>query len=639
MNHIIIGTAGHVDHGKTILIRALTGTDTDRLKEEKERGISIELGFAYMQLSNGQTAGIIDVPGHERFIKNMLAGVGGIDIVLLVIAADEGVMPQTREHLDIIQLLQIDKGIVVITKKDLVDQEWLELVYEEVKDFLAGTLLENAPILAVSAVTSEGMDHLQKAISQMAAGTTRKKNAGPTRLPVDRVFSVTGFGTVATGTLLSGQIHTGDTLQIYPGDAVYRVRNIQVHGHKVDTAEPGQRVAVNLSGAEAGDLNRGDTLASPGTLQPSFRVDVKLKLLSNAPKPLKHRARVRVYIGTAEILGRVILLDREELQPGDDAYVQLQLETKVAVARGDRFVIRSYSPMRTIGGGTVINPATVKHKRNRQEVIKALTTAEKGTPAELLEQHLATNNRAFTLGELAAGVGLTGEETASALQELLDDNRAAAIQTEGEKVYLATRVLAEWEKKITRVLAEYHAKYPLREGYPKEEMRSRLFPAMNSKQFQMLLNHFTKDKILAVQPQTVSLQGFTPQPTPTQDKKINRLEEIYLASPFQPPGWPEAAKEAGLAVDEQEYLSYLLNRGILVKITEGLYFHSRALQKAIDLVKDHLTQKGELSLGEVRDLLKTSRKYTLPLLEYLDRERITRRVGDVRVAGRALSSG
>lgn len=638
MNHIIIGTAGHVDHGKTVLIKTLTGTDTDRLKEEKERGISIELGFAYLQLPSGQKAGIIDVPGHERFIKNMLAGVGGMDIVLLVIAADEGVMPQTREHLEIIQLLQVDKGIVVITKKDLVDQEWLDLVFEEVKEFLVDTVLEDAPMLAVSAATGDGINELLETISRSTESATQRKYSGPPRMPVDRVFTVTGFGTVATGTLLSGQVYVGDSLQIYPGEAVYRVRTLQVHGKKVDKAEAGQRVAINLSGVETNDVNRGDTLAKPNSLQPAYRIDVKFKLLPSAPKPLKHRARVRIYLGTAEVLGRVTMLDRDELQPGQPAYIQLQLEEKLAVARGDHFVIRSYSPMRTIGGGTVINPAATKHKRNREDILQALAKAEKGTPAELLEQYLAANARLFNLSEMSAGIGLTTEETKLALQELLENGQAIAIKSEGEELYLSTDVLAGWEKKILKALADYHHKYPLREGYPKEELRSRLLPGLNSKHFQILLSFLDKHEKLVGQAQNVALQGFVPQLSPQENKIIKSIEDKFLANPFQPPGWQDAAREAGIRKNDQEYLNYMLNRGLLVKITEGMYFHSQALQKTISLVKNHLIEKGEISLGEVRDLLQTSRKYTLPILEYLDREKITRRVGDIRVPGRSFKA-
>ncbi|WP_347491093.1 selenocysteine-specific translation elongation factor [Desulfoscipio sp. XC116] len=637
MKHIIIGTAGHVDHGKTVLIKALTGVDTDRLKEEKERGISIELGFAYLKLAGGQTAGIIDVPGHERFIKNMLAGVGGIDIVLLVIAADEGVMPQTREHMDIIQLLDIKRGVVVITKKDLVDTEWLDMVTEDIHDFLEGTVLEQAPLINVSAVNGEGIGELLREINQLAADIKERSSTGPPRLPVDRVFTVTGFGTVATGTLLTGQINTGDSLQIYPAGEVYRVRNVQVHGHRMNTAEAGQRVAINLSGLETGELKRGQVLAVPGSLKPSHRLDVKLRFLPSAPRPLKHRARVRVYLGTAEILARVILLDREELEPGAQAYIQLQLEEPAVAARGDHLVIRSYSPMRTIGGGLVVDPTAVKHKRYRDELIKALATAEKGTPAELLEQFLTASARLCTPADLCAGTNLAADITGRALQELLDHGQAVELVYEGEKAYIPPRILAGWEDKIKQALLDYHQKFPLREGYPKEELRSRLFTAQNNKQFQMLLVHLEQKGSIDLRANSVAVRGFNPQPSPAQSTGIKQLEKIYLAAPYQPPGWDEATREAGINKNDMELLNYLLTQGTLVKIAEGLFFHHRALAEAVELIKDHLAQKGELSLGEVRDLLQTSRKYALPLLEYLDREKITRRVGDKRVAGRSLS--
>ncbi|KAF1085353.1 Selenocysteine-specific elongation factor [Sporotomaculum syntrophicum] len=613
--------------------------DTDRLKEEKERGISIELGFAYLKLNNGRTVGIIDVPGHERFIKNMLAGVGGIDIVLLVIAADEGVMPQTREHLDIIQLLKVDRGVVVITKKDLVDEEWLEMVIEDTRDFVKDTVLENAPLVSVSAIKGEGLDELLKVINQLAveAEQQAKKYNGPPRLPVDRVFTITGFGTVATGTLLSGQINTGDTLQIYPNGGTYRVRNIQVHGQKVQTAEAGQRVAINLSGLETGVLERGRVLAAPGSMRPTHRLDVKLQYLASAPKPLKNRARVRVYLGSAELLGRVILLDREELEPGAEAFIQLQMEESVASARGDHMVIRSYSPMRTIGGGVVVEPNAIKHKRYREELIKALSTAEKGTPGELLEQYLAANARLCTKDDLVSGTGLTTETVLDALSDLLEQGDAVELAYEGEKTYLSVQVLAKWEDKLEQALVEYHKKFPLREGYPKEELRSRLFPALSNKHFQMLLLGLEQSGNLELQANSVAIYGFTPTPSSAQSIAIKQLEEFFLANPYQPPGWSEAVQEVGLTKDEQEVLNYLLNQGTLVKVADGMFFHQRALAEILALVKNHLAEKGELMLGELRDILQTSRKYALPLLEYMDKEKITRRVGDKRVAGRALS--
>ncbi|HBX22036.1 MAG TPA: selenocysteine-specific translation elongation factor [Desulfotomaculum sp.] len=636
MKHIIIGTAGHVDHGKTVLVKALTGTDTDRLKEEKERGISIELGFAYLKLPGGLNAGIIDVPGHERFIKNMLAGVGGIDLVLLVIAADEGIMPQTREHLEIIQLLQVARGAVVLTKKDLVDQEWLDMVQEEVDEFLQGTVLGNAPVLAVSAVTGEGMDELVQVIDQLTVGAEKRKFAGPPRLPVDRVFTVTGFGTVATGTLLSGALHVGENLQLFPGERVSRVRTLQVHGLKVETAQAGQRVAVNLTGVDTDSVNRGDVLAPPGSLRPTHRLDVKLQLLDSAPKELKHRARVRVYLGTAEILGRVILLDREELQPGSEAYIQLQLETPVAVAKSDHFVIRSYSPMRTVGGGLVVDPAPARHRRNRPEVLEALATAEKGTPAELAGQQLETGDRLYTNAEVAAGTGMDKETVTAALAELVASGQASLINSEGELYYLAAGIMSRWQQTIRQALEEYHRKFPLREGYPREELRSRFFAKLNSKQFNLLLSHLEQAGQLSGTSQSVSVKDFKPQPTPGQQEMINRLVESFVGQMYQPPAWEEAAQGAGLKGDNQEYLNYLLARNVLVKIADGMYFHHRAIEQAVSAIREHLAKHNELSLGEMRDLLQTSRKYTLPLLEYMDRIKITRRVGDTRVAGRAL---
>ncbi len=636
MRHLIIGTAGHVDHGKTVLVKALTGTDTDRLKEEKERGISIELGFAYLKLPGGRYAGIIDVPGHERFIKNMLAGVGGIDLVLLVIAADEGVMPQTREHLEIIHLLQIEKGVVVLTKKDLVDREWMDMVREDVEDFLKGTVLEKAPVVEVSAVTGEGLEKLLEVIEQLAESVEKRKFSGPPRLPVDRVFSVTGFGTVTTGTLLSGELNVGDNLQIYPGDKVSRVRNLQVHGNKVNRAEAGQRVALNLTGVETTDIRRGDVLALPGSLRPSHRLDTKLKLLDSAPKALKHRARVRVYLGTAEILGRVILLDRDELNPGDETYVQLQLETRAAVSKGDRFVIRTYSPMRTIGGGIVINPAPPKHKRNRPEVLESLATAEKGTPEELAEQYLVSTSRVLTPGEVAAGANMDGDTAKAALENLQRAGRAVKLPVDEESCYLAAEVVEHWEKTILQALDIYHKKFPLRDGYPREELRSRFFAALNTKQFNVLLSYLEQEGKISQTARNVLQVNFQPRPTPQQSKLLEQLEDFFKQNMFQPPAWDEAAARAGITVDHQEFLNYLLARGILVKVAEGMYFHRDAVEKAVEAIRKHLEKKKELSLGELRDLLQTSRKYTLPLLEYLDRIKITRRVGDMRVAGQAL---
>ncbi|NLC77525.1 MAG: selenocysteine-specific translation elongation factor, partial [Clostridia bacterium] len=416
MEYIIVGTAGHVDHGKTVLVNALTGVNTDRLKEERERGISIELGFAPLTLPNGQKIGLVDVPGHERFIRQMLAGVGGMDLVMLVIAADEGVMPQTQEHLDIINLLQIKKGLVVVTKKDLVEDDWLELVLEDIRETLRGSVLEESPIIPVSAVTGEGMERLKQALEQLVAETPAKSAAGKVRLPIDRVFSITGFGTVVTGTLWTGTIKVGDTLELQPEGLQVRVRTLQVHGQKVEVAKAGQRVAVNLAGIETGELSRGSTLLTPGTLVPSYRIDLQLHLLAKAPA-MENRQRVRIHLGTGEVLGRVVLLDREELSPGDTAFAQLQLEEALVAEKKDRLVIRSYSPMHTIAGGLVIDPAAPRHRRFEEKVLQTLATRLEGTPAELALEALVRVGLPLAGAELAKESNLEQRELTESLNE------------------------------------------------------------------------------------------------------------------------------------------------------------------------------------------------------------------------------
>jgi len=631
MTNLIIGTAGHVDHGKTMLVKALTGIDTDRLKVEKERGISIELGFAFCQLPGGRRAGIVDVPGHERFIKNMLAGVGGIDLVLLVIAADEGVMPQTREHMDIIQLLQINKGVVALTKIDLVDKELLELVREEVDEFLQNTTLKNAPVVEVSAVTGQGLEELLREIDNIPV--EGKSISGPVRLPVDRVFSVTGFGTVVTGTLWSGVIRSGDTLEIMPQGLITRARSLQVHGKKVNEVQAGQRVAVNITGVDVEQVPRGTILIQPGILKPSYRVDARLLLLKNTPRPLINRGRVRFYLGTAEVLGRAILLDREELAPGETAYVQLLLEEPVVALKGDRFVIRSYSPVHTTGGGVVIDPASKKHKRMREEVIRTLITRERGRPAEQVENYLNNRTALLTAGEIAAATGINPEETAGALTELGTGNKVRVVVVDNDKYFVSRQIYQRWMEELKNLLSTYHRQYPLREGFPREELRSRLFSGFTTRQLQSLLKVMEGDQVIKLNLQTVALPGFQTRFDSGQQEFFQQLETIYREQGFQPPGWDSVSRQVGLnEVQSREILQYCLHRGILVKVADDLYFHAGAIDAAKKLLLDFLEAKGEISVGEARNFLQTSRKYALPLLEYFDRVRITRRVGDKRVA-------
>lgn len=633
MKHIVIGTAGHVDHGKTLLIKTLTGVETDRLKEEKERGISIELGFAQLKLPSGKRAGIVDVPGHERFIKNMLAGVGGIDLVLLVIAADEGVMPQTREHVDIIQLLQVKKGIVVLTKVDLVDEEWLGLVSEEVREFLQSTILKDSPIVPVSSATGQGIPELLKLIDQYVEDTEERVSTGKLRLPVDRVFSVTGFGTVVTGTLLAGRIAIGDAVQVMPQGQLSRVRSIQVHGKKMEQARAGQRTAVNLTGIEVEEVKRGSVVVTPNSVEPSHRMDVRLLLLESAQKNLKNRARVRLYLGTDEILGRVRLLDREEMEPKQETYVQLELEDQAIAGKGDRFVIRSYSPMRTIGGGTVIDPNAPKHKRFRPEVLEALATKEKGTPEELVEQFLAGKQGLYQVEDIAGGTGLAVPDIQSALDQLCAAKAVQSIAGDKKNFFVAQQVYQNWAQEIQGMLKKYHQEYPLREGYPKEELRSRKFSFIPTKNFQALLQNLQGDGFIKLYDKTLAAVDFAGELTGPYQKSAAALFQEMAAGGYQPPAWAEVVKKHRLKdVEGQEFLQYFLRTGKLVKLgDEELYFTAQGYQQAKALIIDFIKQNKEISVAQTRDLLNTSRKYTLPLLEALDRERVTKRVGDNRV--------
>ncbi len=633
MKHFIIGTAGHVDHGKTVLVKALTGKETDRLKEEKERGISIELGFAPFMLPSGILAGVVDVPGHERFIKNMLAGVGGIDLVLLVVAADEGVMPQTREHLEIIDLLQVQEGIIVITKADLADGDWLEMVKEEVRATVRGTVLENSPVVEVSAVTGRGIPELVALIDEVAGRLKERPVAGQARMPVDRVFSITGFGTVVTGTLVEGRLKVGDTVEILPEETAVRVRGLQVHGQKVETAEAGQRVAVNLAGVECEEIRRGGVLASPGTLKPSHRLDIRIKLLTSAGKPLVNRARVRVHIGTSEILARVILLEGEELSPGGTWFAQLECEQPLVAARGDRLVIRSYSPMRTIAGGTVIDPQPPKRKRLDPGVIEALRTKERGTPEELAEQFMAASGRVVYSGEdLARGLGMADEAARGTIANLVSQNRVRQFSVDGRLYYILTSVYEAKSDELAGALAKYHQTFPLRPGLPREEIRSRYFAGLNNKLFNSVLDLFQADGAVKTVGENIARQGFAPGPRSDQQQLFRKIEDKFLSGGFQAPGWDEITAEFRLRqADAEEMLNYFLNSRILVKLEDNVLVHRKNLEQARDKVVRFLQDNKEISLGEARDLLNTSRKFALPIMSYLDKEKVTRRVEDKRV--------
>lgn len=631
MQRLIIGTAGHIDHGKTTLVKRLTGIETDRLKEEKQRGISIELGFAPFALPNGQKAAIVDVPGHERFIRHMLAGAFGIDMVLFTIAADEGVMPQTREHGDIIELLGIDKGIIVITKKDMVDDEWLMLVEDEIEEYIDTTPLKGAPIIAVSAVTGEGIPELMQAIEQVASTVTEKPLMGKARLPIDRVFTIAGFGTVVTGTLWSGQIKVGDTMELMPVQKSVKIRTLQVHNEKVDTAYAGQRVAVNLQGIEVSEIKRGYLLAESGYLTPSYRVDARLRLLESSSRTLLNWNRIRFHLGTDEALGRIVLLDRDELIPGEEAYAQLVLEKPVVAFKGDPFVIRYYSPVDTIGGGTIIDPNAPKQKRFKEEVLNDLIVKEEGSLCDLVLHELETSLTGLSMAELAKKTA--GDEALinKEIQLLIDDEKIVEIGDKGG-LYLSARALELIYEQMVKTMTDYFNKYPLRWGYPKEDMRTRLFGNFNPKTFNSVVKYLEETGRLGTKSNLVNVPGWKTEPGEKEKQAISQIHKLMEDDLFAPPEIEQMTNTTGLNESQlNEILAYMVGQGQLVKITEGLYFAREAIDKGQDLLNKHFNQEKELTLATARDILNTSRKYALPLIEYYDRIHFTRRVGDIRV--------
>ena len=631
MEYLIIGTAGHVDHGKTVLIRALTGVDTDRLREEKKRGISIDLGFAPLEISGGRLAGVVDVPGHERFIHNMLAGAAGMDLVLLVIDAAEGIMPQTREHLQILQLLGIGQGIVVITKIDLVDQEWRELIMEEVAEELKGTFLEGAPLHAVSAFTGEGIDGLKELIASATRGLPSRDSSGPLRLPVDRSFSIAGFGTVVTGTLFRGSVQVGDRIEIIPPGLEARVRNIQVHDHDTAGALAGQRVALNLAGIEKAEVRRGSVIASPGYYRPTQLLDASLTLLPGAPRPLKNLDPVHFFLGTARIVARLLLLDCDELLPGKNSMVQCRLQHPLVADRGDRFIIRSYSPMTTIGGGRVLDPDPSRHRRFRRTSFAHL--------AELEREPSAGGDDVFVIRKLKelliADPARLARETRLDEKLVLDILQRLTLGGAVERLggsYLVQEVSGEWERLLLARVDEHHHRRPLLPGISRAELKAVLPAALNLREYDLLLARLRERGQIDIREDLVSLENYEPRPSKEEQARLDRLSGLYAANPFQPPAVRESLTRAGIeSRHHDDYYSYLVNCGRLVKISDDLYFHREAYEGAVEILRRHFAAADTLTLAQFRDLTGSSRKIVQPLLEHFDRLKLTRRVGDHRV--------
>jgi selenocysteine-specific elongation factor len=628
---IILGTAGHIDHGKSSLIKHLTGVDPDRLKEEKLRGITIELGFADLILPTGQRLGIVDVPGHERFVRHMVAGATGMDLVALVIAADEGVMPQTREHLEICQLLKVKQGLVVLTKTDLVEADWLELVEEEVREALQGTFLEGAPIARFSAVTGAGTEELLHLLGELAAQVPPKPARGIFRLPIDRVFTIKGFGTVVTGTAISGRLKVGDAVVVYPNGFKARVRGLQVHGAAVEEALAGSRTAINLQGLEKEEVDRGMVVAPPGALLSGRRLDAFLEILPSAPRPLKHRQAVRLHTGTSERVALPLLLNEDELKPGTSGYGQFFLREPLALKPGDRLVIRSFSPAFTWGGGLVLHVSPPRHKRRATEVLDGLATLEKGDPEAVLRHYLKEAGPAGrSRPELEALLPWDPVDLANRLNQLTLKGDALNYDPENPR-YILSASARELEQQIQAYLGDYHKKNPLKPGLSKEELRRQLPPQMEVRLFNYLLNGLSQKKLIAVEKDLVRLAGHKVKLAGDQEEHSQRLAALYLKGELSPPTFKEAAAHLNLPPDRlKQLLGVLVNQGKLVKVKEDLYFHQEAMAKIKALLVDFLKKNGEINVLQFKDLTQTSRKFTIPLLEYFDAARTTVRVGEAR---------
>ncbi|HEU0265550.1 MAG TPA: selenocysteine-specific translation elongation factor [Geobacterales bacterium] len=635
MKHLILGTAGHIDHGKTSLVRALTGIDTDRLKEEKERGITIELGFAHMELPGGFEVGIVDVPGHERFVRSMVAGVGGMDLVLLIVAADEGIMPQTREHLEICQLLGIHRGLVVLTKSDLVDQEMLDLAMEEVREFVADSFLADAPIVPVSSRSGAGLDRLKEELARLAQEVEEKRGEGAFRLPIDRVFTMAGFGTVVTGTLLAGEIRVGDEVEILPLLLPCRVRGIQTYGRKVDVASAGQRVAVNLQGVEHTELQRGHVVVPRGIYQPTRVVDARLLYLKSAPRELKHRSVLRLHSATYEVPAQVILLDRDRLQPGESALVQLRLRYPVLLLPGDPFVLRSYSPQATFGGGNVLDPAPPRRRRRSAEALTLLSALGGSNDQEKVKSLVAEGLLSgITFDELLTRSGLSSRRMEGALAPLLTSGEVLQVVRE-PRIYLHRQHFSLLKGLLVDELAAFFVTNPLKEGMGKEELRMRLPKRSDPRFFGPLLTALEKEGKVRAERDVVALTGRKVGGNAAQEDLTLRIEGALRRGGMEPPTIRELWESLHSSEKEiLEHLNRLARENRAIKLKSDVFYAPEPLAALRDKLITHLKEKGEITPPEFRELSGLSRKFMIPLLEHFDAERITIRVGDKRLLRR-----
>ena len=629
MKHVIIGTAGHVDHGKTLLVKALTGIDTDRLAEEKKRGITIELGFAHLDWPDGTQAGVVDVPGHEKFIKNMLAGAGGIDLAMLIIAADDGVMPQTVEHLAILTLLGIKDGLIVITKADTVDPEWLEMMQEEIREKTEGSFLEGKPIVAVSACTGQGIPELKEMLRELVRKAEEKSLRIPFRLPVDRVFSVEGFGTVVTGTLIEGAINEGDLAELFPSGAQTRIRNLQVHGKNVDTAYAGQRVAINLANLKKTDIQRGDCVAKPGSVRTSRMLDVRLQNLPGSGRIIKNDSQVHLFHGAAELLAKVVLFGRDELKPGESCYAQLRLTEPIASKNGDRFVIRFFSPLETIGGGIILDDQPRRHKRSDPKIQNILKIKESGSRDDLTVQILAEfGSRLPSAAQLVAKLQREEADIQEELYQLC--SRGLAMEALPGRYVAASAVDKIWQS-CQDILTVYHKQNPLHAGIQSAELRQKLCKGMDRSSADALISILHQEGKIRKLGDRYALSDFTVTLTKRQRTIREKLMGIYSTSGIETPitehvmeGFPSNERP-----EAKQVLESLLTSGELVMLTPQICLYRKDYDRILEAVKTHFETNDSLTLAQLRDMLNTSRKYAQALVEYFDKIHITKKDGDI----------
>lgn len=631
MKNLIVGTAGHIDHGKTTLIRGLTGRNTDRLKEEQKRGISIDLGFTYFDLPSGQRAGIIDVPGHEKFIKNMLAGVIGIDIVLFVVAADEGIMPQTKEHMQILDLLGLKYGIIVLNKIDLVDDEWVELIEEDIKNKVKGTFLEKSPLVKVSSKTGQGLETLIKLIDDHSLGLEARDIYDSFRLPIDRSFHVSGFGTIVTGTLIAGKIKVGDELQIYPGEKTSKVRTLQVHDSDAEVAYAGQRVAINLPSIKKEEIERGQVLAPVNTIKSSRIIDVKLKVLDDIDKNLENNNRIRLYVATKEVLGRIRLLDRDEIEANHMAYAQIVLEEDIGVKIKDRFIIRNYSPMYTIGGGIILDIDTKRKKRFDKKIINDFKIKEEGSPVEILEGIVKNNQKYLGLDELIGLTNFGKENIEKYLMELEEVEKIMTLSLTREKYVLHKSYVEKIGDNIIGYLKDYHKANPLKIGVSKEELRSKFLKNINNKIGDFILDYMIDKEYIEQYLDTIKLKGFEISLTLEQAKIKEDILKLYKDSLYSPDKKDKILEKIfGGKSDKNNIFNILVSNQEIIRLNEDLYLESSMYIKALDILKEYLKENKEIDLATYRDLLDVNRKISMSLLEKFDSEKITKRIGNKR---------